>query len=184
MQDRTARIELRVYDGMGESLVSVLLISESYYEADQRTENKISMRGYHIEKRIYIHALHLLRTDHVSPDELVDVVEVPGFRDSAVVIAVRQLLPHHDLGLAQTEELLHVAWSIVSSVCVPGVSEGASLRYDLILQPTQEEYGDLCDLGNHLLTTPVLVTEGRQPLRHRHRIWDHLGDAEKRVLQN
>lgn len=31
---------------------------------------------------------HLLRTDHVSPNKLVDIVEVPGFRDSAVVIAV------------------------------------------------------------------------------------------------
>jgi len=58
--------------------------------------------------------IHLLRTDHVSPNKLVDIVEVPGFRDSAVVIAVRQLFPHHDLGFAQAEELLHVAWSVAS----------------------------------------------------------------------
>ena len=73
---------------------------------------KARSRGYHMERRIYIRLLHLLRTDHVSPYKFVDIVEVPGLRDSAVVIAVWQLFPHHDLGLAQAEELLHVAWSV------------------------------------------------------------------------
>jgi hypothetical protein len=55
--------------------------------------------------------LHLLRTDHMTPDELVDVVEVAGFGYGAVVVAVRQFFPHDDLGLAQPEQLLHVTWS-------------------------------------------------------------------------
>lgn len=49
---------------------------------------KARSRGYHMDRRIYIRLLHLLRTDHVSPDKFIDVVEVPGFRDSTVVIAV------------------------------------------------------------------------------------------------
>jgi hypothetical protein len=55
--------------------------------------------------------LHLLRTDHMTPNELVDVVEIAGFGYGAVVIAVRQFFPHDDLGLAQPEQLLHVTWS-------------------------------------------------------------------------
>jgi hypothetical protein len=55
--------------------------------------------------------LHLLRTDHMTPDELVDIVEVAGFGYGAVVVAIRQFFPHDDLGLAQPEQLLHVTWS-------------------------------------------------------------------------
>ena len=78
---------------------------------------KARSQGYHMERRIYMRLLHLLRTDHVSPNKLVDIVEVPGFRDSAVVIAIWQLLPHHDLGLAQAEELLHVAGPVALLAC-------------------------------------------------------------------
>lgn len=54
----------------------------------------------------------------MSPDELVDVVEVTRFCHGAVVVAVRQLFPHYDLGLAQPEQLLHVTRSMLPLVDV------------------------------------------------------------------
>jgi hypothetical protein len=47
----------------------------------------------------------------MTPDELVNIVEVAGFGYSAVVVAVRQFLPHDDLGFTQPEQLFHVTWS-------------------------------------------------------------------------
>ena len=144
---------------------------------------KARSQGYHIEGQFI--QVHLLSTDHVSPNELVNIVEVPGFRDSAVVIAVRQLFPHDDFGLAQSEELLHVTWSVVLLASESWSRlRSKDIRHDLVLQPTQEKYGNFRDLRNHLLAAPVFVAERCQPLRHRNRVGNHLGDAEEGVLQN
>jgi hypothetical protein len=47
----------------------------------------------------------------MTPDELVDVVEVAGFGYGTVVVAIRQFFPHDDLRFAKPEQLLHVTWS-------------------------------------------------------------------------
>lgn len=120
----------------------------------------------------------------MAPNELVDMVEVSGFRHCAVVVTVRQFFPHYDLGLAEAEQLLHVTWSNWLLVIVhTRRSNKEYLRNDLVLESAQEQYRD-GDLRNHLFATPVLVAKWCQPLCHRDRIRNHLCDAEECVLKD
>jgi hypothetical protein len=45
-------------------------------------------------------ALCQLTIEHISPNELVNVVEVARFRHAAVVVSVGQFLPNDGLGFA------------------------------------------------------------------------------------
>lgn len=66
-----------------------------------------------------LHLFHMSRpssflgvsANNVTPDKLVNVVEIASLGHRTVVVTIRHFLPHNRLGLAQPEELLHMAWS-------------------------------------------------------------------------
>jgi len=56
-------------------------------------------------------------------------------------------------------------------------------RYDLILEPAQEQDGNVGDLWHHFFARPNLMTQRCQVLRCGDYTWNHLLDAEESVFK-